>query len=308
MVKIKRKVIQIANSTQLISLPRKWSLKYGIKKGEELEVEENGNKLLIGTEKSASMENLEINPPHLKNITERFVTASYRNGFKEVRINFEKELNPGLLEYIHQKMGDQTIGYEMIKQEKNYCIIKDLSGSSNAEFDTALRRSFLLVTTMAKDIFEGLKKNDTEELKNMYYRDRSINKFTNYCAREMILRGYKDHTKTIIYYHFIRNLEAMADQYSLMAVYYSANSGKLRNEFFDALQKNNETLFGYYELFYNFDKAKLNELFSKIKAFNPKDLYKVKKINLVMISYLDSIHRRLKELVDNLIELNLEPK
>ena len=29
---MKRKVIQIANSTQLISLPRKWTIKYGIKK------------------------------------------------------------------------------------------------------------------------------------------------------------------------------------------------------------------------------------------------------------------------------------
>ena len=33
---MKRKVIQIANSTQLISLPRKWSQKYGVKKGDEI--------------------------------------------------------------------------------------------------------------------------------------------------------------------------------------------------------------------------------------------------------------------------------
>ena len=38
---MRRKVIQIAESTQLISLPRKWALKYNIKKGEELEIEEN---------------------------------------------------------------------------------------------------------------------------------------------------------------------------------------------------------------------------------------------------------------------------
>ena len=35
---MKRKVIQIADSTQLISLPRKWSLAHGIKKGDELEI------------------------------------------------------------------------------------------------------------------------------------------------------------------------------------------------------------------------------------------------------------------------------
>ena len=47
---MKRSVIQIANSTQLISLPRKWSLKFNIQKGDELEVEEEGNKLLSKTE------------------------------------------------------------------------------------------------------------------------------------------------------------------------------------------------------------------------------------------------------------------
>ena len=39
---MKRKVIQIANSTQLISLPRKWSQKYGVKKGDEITINYDG--------------------------------------------------------------------------------------------------------------------------------------------------------------------------------------------------------------------------------------------------------------------------
>ena len=33
---MKRKVIQIAESTQLISLPRRWAMKCNVKKGDEL--------------------------------------------------------------------------------------------------------------------------------------------------------------------------------------------------------------------------------------------------------------------------------
>ena len=44
---MKRKVIQIADSTQLISLPRKWAQKFNIKKGDELEVEEHDNKIVV---------------------------------------------------------------------------------------------------------------------------------------------------------------------------------------------------------------------------------------------------------------------
>ena len=46
---MKRKVIQIAESTQLVSLPRKWALKYGVKKGDEVDVLEEGNKIVVST-------------------------------------------------------------------------------------------------------------------------------------------------------------------------------------------------------------------------------------------------------------------
>jgi len=48
---MRRKVIQIADSTQLVSLPRKWALKHGIKKGDELNIEEKGSELLVSVEK-----------------------------------------------------------------------------------------------------------------------------------------------------------------------------------------------------------------------------------------------------------------
>ena len=57
---MRRKVLQIAESTQLISLPRKWTLKYNIQKGDELEVEENGNKIQISTEKVQEPGNIEV--------------------------------------------------------------------------------------------------------------------------------------------------------------------------------------------------------------------------------------------------------
>jgi len=42
---MKRRVIQIADSTQLVSLSRKWAIQRGIKKGDELEVKEEGNRV-----------------------------------------------------------------------------------------------------------------------------------------------------------------------------------------------------------------------------------------------------------------------
>ena len=98
---MRRKVIQIAGSTQLISLPRKWAVQHGIKKGDELEIEEKGNKILISTGKGIESKNAEIDPPHLTNVTERYITSFYRSGCKEIRVNYSSKDNPELVETLN---------------------------------------------------------------------------------------------------------------------------------------------------------------------------------------------------------------
>ena len=308
MVKIKRSVIQIANSTQLISLPRKWSLKYNIQKGDELEIEERGNKISVSTEKDIEGHDIEVNPPHLKNITERYITTAFRVGIDEVRVNFNTEENPELLEYISKTLDGQTIGYEIIKQEKNSFTIKDLSGGDSTSFDTALRRSFIILTTMAVDSLGFMKNKDVNNLKDMYFRDRSINKFTNFCGRLLLKKGQFDLKETAFYYHFIRSFEAMADQYSLMCTYYSDKLTPLNKKVFEVYKEINDMVLEFYKLFYKYDKSKLDELFIKIKSIDgaTKLLYSLKKSDPVVSYYLASITRRTKELIDSLIEFHIK--
>jgi len=303
---LKRKVIQIANSTQLISLPRKWSLKYGVRKGDEIEVEENGNKIVVSTEGKLEPIQIELKPPHLKNITERYVTSSYRDGINELKVICDSESYNDLLEYITLKMHDQTIGYELINQGKNFFIVKDLSGGPPTGFDSALRRTFLLLITSSDDILNAMKNQDAKALRNALVVDRSINKMTNFCSRLLLTKGLDSLKKTIYHYHFIRSLEALADQYSLMAVQYSYNIKAFNKEILKSFEKINGILQEFYELFYNFDKTKLNSLFLKIKDLEPQKLFRAKNTNYDVVYFLATIHRRIKELIDSLIEFNLE--
>ena len=304
---MKRSVIQIANSTQLISLPRKWSKKFNVEKGDELEVSEQVNKILVSTDKDIDGQNIEVNPPHLKNVTERYITTAFRSGIDEVKINFNTEENPELLEYISKTLDNQTIGFEILKQEKNHFTIKDLSGGDSTSFDTSLRRSFILLTSMAVDSLEFIKKKDVNNLKDMYFRDRSINKFTNFCGRLLLKKGQFDLKKTAFYYHFIRSFEALADQYSLMCTYYSKSLGTVHKKVFETYKEINEILLEFYEIFYKYDKEKLNNLFSKIRDMETKtrSLHSLNKTDHLVSYYLTTITRRIKELVDSLIEFHL---
>ena len=72
---MRRKVIQIADSTQLVSLPRKWAQNYGIKKGDELEVTEHGNRVMISVDKNPQTESIEIDLSNLELMSKRIVAA-----------------------------------------------------------------------------------------------------------------------------------------------------------------------------------------------------------------------------------------
>ncbi|MBS3097566.1 AbrB/MazE/SpoVT family DNA-binding domain-containing protein [Candidatus Woesearchaeota archaeon] len=302
---MRRKVIQIAGSTQLISLPRKWAVQHGIKKGDELEIEEKGNKILISTGKGIESKNAEIDPPHLTNVTERYITSFYRSGCKEIRVNYSSKDNPELVETLNKKMDDQTIGFEIVTQENDHFIIKDLSGTSETGFDAALRRTFVLLTTMVKDSLDALKKKDKNTLKNMFFVDRSINKFTNFCARELISKGQMDFKQTAFYYHFLRDFEALSDQFSLLAVHYSSNLNPLPRQLLVVYEELYKIFSDYYNIFYNYSKGKVNNLFKRIKELNPEELFKIKEADPMFVYYLIIIHRRIKELIDSLIDIHV---
>ena len=287
-------------------MPRKWTQKYGVNKGDEVDLEEQGNKIILSIGSSIISRQMELNPPHLKNITERYITTCYRDGVNEIKVVCDSEGYANLLEYVRLKVHDQTIGYELVDQDKNSFFIKDLSGGQPTGFDNALRRTLILLTTSSNDILNAIKNRDLDGLRNAYIMDRSINKLTNFCSRYLLTKGIGSHKKTIYYYHFLRSLEALADQYSLMAAEYNNNLKTFNDEIFKGFKEINAMLQEFYELFYKYDKKRLGNLFLKIKGMEPQKLFGIKNTNYVVVFFLSSIHRRIKELIDSLIELNLE--
>ena len=89
---MKRKVIQIANSTQLISLPRTWTKKHNIIKGQEVNVEEVGENVVVSTDSVPKLLTAEIDIGGFDDIAKRFVYALYQKGVDEIKI-YGRELS-----------------------------------------------------------------------------------------------------------------------------------------------------------------------------------------------------------------------
>ncbi len=266
---MKRKVIQIADSTQLVSLPRKWTIKYNLKKGDEVDVEEQGNKILISTEKGIELKNIEIDVTELDRTTVLYYLQSlYRAGYDEIRVifnnptttHFRTNKTINVITVIHTEV-NRLIGYEIIQQKENFCVIKDLSTSSIKEFDNVVRRIFLLLKDASSDLLKGAAHMNIRLIETLEEKHDSITKFISYCARLLNKYGYMDYRKTTILYHILISLDRLTDVIKNAGRDLLKFKHKLDSRTVHLLSLIDSTITIYSEYFFNFDLKKAVEIY-----------------------------------------------
>lgn len=141
-------------------------------------------------------------------------------------------------------------------------MIKNVSGSTE-EFESVLRRTFLLTLAMTEEFLASIKKGDYSHLKNVAFLEQANNRFTMLLRRHINKNGRVSYDKIGPLYTIVEGLENLADQYKYTCQYFSQNvAGKaeLKKETIELAQKANQMLREFYEVFYKFDDEKLVRL------------------------------------------------
>lgn len=254
---MKRKIIQIANSTQLVSLPRKWAVSHGLRKGDEIEVMEEGNKIIIATDQGAELEKIEVD---VSGMNERMISwimhAVHKSGYDEIDVIFDDPKTIGII----QELLKELLGYVIIQHGEKRCTIKSISRVLEKEFDPTLRRAFLVTLSMANSTLEGMKRADKSSLKDLESLESTNNQLTGFCHRILNKHGYSQYNKTSYMYVLIWQLESIADDLKTICHAYSKpalSKTKVSKEGLELFEKVNKLLQLFYELFYDYDKKKL---------------------------------------------------
>jgi phosphate uptake regulator len=267
---MRRKVIQIADSTQLISLPRKWALKYGIKKGDEVEVLEEGARLVVSTDRGEISENAELNIDNLEPMVLRYLVALYKKGVDEVNVTFNK---PEKIRAVQSSIGKEAVGYEITDQTATSCTIKHVSGELE-EFEPVLKRTFLLLVSMADQTYDALKDSHFEDLKNAAFLEEANNRFTTTCRRMLNKKGHKSKKKSGPLYYIIEDLENIADQYKYLCLHFygkkDKKSIKFSKEVLDLFKQTNSVVKRFTELYNSYSVEKVVEIGKARKEMVPK--------------------------------------
>lgn len=298
---MRRKVIQIADSTQLISLPRKWCIDRGIKKGDELEVNAVGNRILVSTEKDTGGDSIEVDASELDRTSIiNLIRGLYKKGFDEIKIiskkssahHFRTGKDISFSTILH-KEASRCPGLEIIEQKEAYCVLRVISNAEPKELENILRRTFIILVDTCKDLIEGAKRNDTALLESIEEKHDNATRFINHTLR-LINKRDEGTKNTYLLYQIISMLDKILDSLKNAARDALIFNKKASPETAAVLDLIYESYVVFQDLFYKFTIEKVRHLSELKEEIHRTIVSKVKTIPKEELLLLYELHQSLE--------------
>jgi len=223
-----RKLQLVGGSTYVLSLPKRWIDEMNLKTGDPVSIVKNVNKSLsilpTGNLQSSKLikSRAIISQKDAIESIQRKVIAMYLAGYQVIEI-----VTKGGRIQINQKQAIRDlvrrnmIGTEIVESSPESITIQILTSLPELSIGDALKRMFLLTSTMHRQAIDALKEMDTELGEEIIHLDDEVDRFSLYIMRnltlavehERILRdiGLKKPSDCISYRIVVKSVERIAD-------------------------------------------------------------------------------------------------
>ncbi len=277
---MKRKLIRLAEKTLVLSIPATWAKEQGLDKGDEVDVEIDDTKIIITPpQQTSSSKAINID---IKNMSERVlrwqISSLHKQGYDEIVVTSFTDEQYAVIEDLVKNL---FIGF-IVKDKSNLrIVIGQVAVVDASEFDATLRRAFRQLNTMFEETQESFAKQDVTLLHKQLENEHLNNKLTNFCER-LLNKSLIQKNKGHFWYVIAWNLEKIADNFKYLAGQITSIPASSK-EIDVLLTKLTAFAKEYYEVFYDFDFAKLTQL--------SKDKKELEKDCLTLLSSTNSFER-----------------
>lgn len=280
---MKRKAVRQGPGTIGISLPTVWVKKYNIARGQDLDLQIKDNIITISIEGKDVEAKCEFNVSDLDGFFRwYFVHYFYQKGYDEVTIRYD---DSSIGNMITERVSG-ILGFEVVEQGKHYTRIKALMLTDLQKFDDVLRKAFLVTIQMGDKIIDAVNKKDFLYLKDIARDEKINNKYCDLCHR--ILNKKKEATNSTYLYIIARELEKLCDLYRSVCEDWNKNVNVL-----DSFIEVHNYVKLYYELYYAFDKEKVEQFFTEKDRLLEQLRKKIKKADsesvLLLVHFMNIV-------------------
>ncbi|MBI2175818.1 phosphate uptake regulator PhoU [Candidatus Woesearchaeota archaeon] len=251
-----RKIIQLGEDTLVVSLPSAWARQHKLKKGDELEADEQGPRLVLCPKAEAMPRRVSVDVSGTEPVTKRIVVALYKAGYDEIELKFG---NFKELETAQDTIRRDFVGFEIISKTKQTIFAKNVSDQKHEEFDTLLRRVFMLILEMGSECYKAVAAGNFDELEAIAKMDDDVNRHVNFCRRTLNTIGHRVVKRVAPTYYLVEQLERTGDCYKLLCKRVSEARPVPKKWLNDLLADANFFVRRFYELYYKFSLQGLAE-------------------------------------------------
>jgi len=258
------KLIKQGGGGYTIYLPKKWIDKNKLGKGNELSIEESGKNLIVSPDKIDKKTETEaklINS--IESSIRTIITNAYRSGYDKIKVYFNEEKQFNLLQKI---VKSNLIGFEIIKKEKDFCIVENITEPSFDQFDNILKKLFLNI----EGLFEITKNKllSKEESEDFNEVEERILKYDNFCRRVITKQKLIKQNSEMFWTFLVLIIHGQRELYHLNKIL--DKKTKISKETINMLEGAFEVFKLIEEAYYKKDK----EILGKIHELNKELVYK----------------------------------
>ena len=221
-----RKLISFGKSSFVVSIPKPWINKQGLKKGDVLYFNENENNLILSTEEKEMYEDKEklinVDGKTISQIQRELIPA-YINNFKKITLS-GKEIKDKAREI--EPIVQNMIALEIMEQTSSKIIAKDFLNMNDISINNLIRKMDIITRAMIDDC-GNMFNEDTYE--NINHRDKDVNRLSYLVYRvinygfdrpSFAVKQFKMSNHELVKYHLLAYIiESIADESRRIARY-----------------------------------------------------------------------------------------
>lgn len=268
---MKRKVNLVGQNTLTVSLPSNWVKKNNISKGNELNVDEEKNSIILRTSRKKEYSEIDIDLTNLKSMLNRTICAIYKAGFRNVKLRYSTDKE---LEIIENTLDRTCHVFEIMDIKKGTVDVETISSLDPKDFNTVFRKMGFAILDIADETLNAIKKKDFEHSASIISKDRIVDRHTDFCRRILNAGHQVDYDRPFPLYVIAEQTEILADIYKSLNQEISSKKIVLEKDLIKLLEEINSLVKIFYDVLYNFEFPKIVSLGEK-EVFIRKEIDKI---------------------------------
>jgi phosphate uptake regulator len=223
-----RKIQFTGRSTYILSLPKKWIEEMRLKAGDQVTlVRSADNSLSIVPTNTGASETLSeataiITSGDSSNTLQRKVVSIYLAGYNIIHLKLKAgRINPALRDAVRELVRRNLVGTEMIADASDIITLQVLLSLPELSVNTAIRRMYLIASSMHKDAILSLAELNQDLAKEVIKSDDEVDRFSLYVLRNLVMAtqngrvlremGLKNPSDCLSYRVVVKSIERVAD-------------------------------------------------------------------------------------------------